>query len=278
MKRYFSIYLFLFGILFISETAAQDGLVRNYYPNRRMESAIYYIRDILHGTARWFYENGVLKEEKNYSMGVLNGWLKTYYENSAPKEEIYIKEGKKDGIAKYFYDNGGLREVKIYAEGKLQSTRQYKFDASLKPPTIENKTNDALMKPAPKGELPLAGKTGDKNAPPTFNNESIIKEKPDNEPRISAVENPNPIGGMEAVIEKVKYPSLAKSNHIQGDVVIRAYIDEAGSVTKTEIVKGVGFGCDYAAEDAVRATKFHPGKQNGQPVKTTILIPVKFRL
>jgi hypothetical protein len=38
-----------------------------------------------------------------------------------------------------------------------------------------------------------------------------------------------------------------------------AYINEEGIVLKTEILKGIGGGCDEAAEYAVKHTKYFPG-------------------
>jgi protein TonB len=60
-------------------------------------------------------------------------------------------------------------------------------------------------------------------------------------------------------------------------VFIRAFVDESGSVIKTELIKGIGGGCDEAALDAVRDTKFSPGKQRGKPVKVQVTVPIVFK-
>ncbi len=54
--------------------------------------------------------------------------------------------------------------------------------------------------------------------------------------------------------------------------------DEKGIVTKTEIAKGIGAGCDEAASWAVSKAKFIPGKQRGKPVKVRVSIPIRFRI
>ena len=46
-----------------------------------------------------------------------------------------------------------------------------------------------------------------------------------------------------------------------------AYINEEDIVVKTEILKGIGGGCDEAAEYAVKRTKYSPGKQRNNPVR-----------
>ena len=60
-------------------------------------------------------------------------------------------------------------------------------------------------------------------------------------------------------------------------VFVRAYVDETGSVTRAEVIKGIGLGCDEAALDAVLNTKFNPGKQRGKPIKVQVVIPISFK-
>jgi protein TonB len=89
---------------------------------------------------------------------------------------------------------------------------------------------------------------------------------------------PEPIGGIEAIQKKIVYPEIAKRAGVEGKVYILAYVDENGNVTKTEVLKGIGAGCDEAAEKAVRETKFKPGKQRGKPVRVKVAVPIIFKL
>lgn len=89
---------------------------------------------------------------------------------------------------------------------------------------------------------------------------------------------PVPVDGMAGIESKITYPQIAKRVGITGRVWVRAYIDKSGKVVKTEIVKGIGGGCDEAAMNAVLKTKFKPGKQRGRPVKVKVVIPIDFRL
>lgn len=91
-------------------------------------------------------------------------------------------------------------------------------------------------------------------------------------------EIPEPIGGIEAIQKKIVYPEIAKRAGVEGKVYILAYVDENGNVTKTEVLKGIGAGCDEAAEKAVRETKFKPGKQRGKPVRVKVALPIVFKL
>ena len=87
-----------------------------------------------------------------------------------------------------------------------------------------------------------------------------------------------PVGGMSAIQKKVIYPEIAKKAGIEGKVYIKTFIDEKGNVTKTEILKGIGSGCDKAAMKAVKETKFTPAKQRGKLVNVLVVVPVLFKL
>jgi protein TonB len=112
--------------------------------------------------------------------------------------------------------------------------------------------------------------------PPKQDNNSLIEDEP---VYFVVVENmPEPIGGMESIQSRIKYPDIARRAGVEGTVFILAYLNEEGIVVKTEIVKGIGAGCDEEAEKAIKETRFSPGKQRGTPVKVKVMIPVKFRL
>lgn len=89
---------------------------------------------------------------------------------------------------------------------------------------------------------------------------------------------PSPIGGMLAIQEGIRYPETAKRTGIEGRVYVKAYIDSNGTVVKTEIIRGIGSGCDEAAMDAVKKVKFTPGKQRGKAVNVQVTVPILFKL
>ncbi|GJQ21052.1 MAG: hypothetical protein HBSIN02_14070 [Bacteroidia bacterium] len=91
-------------------------------------------------------------------------------------------------------------------------------------------------------------------------------------------EMPRIVGGVEALARVLEYPELAIRAGVQGRVYVQAYVDEKGRVTKTEIIKGIGAGCDEAAMEAVKKITFIPGRQRGIPVKVKVSVPVVFRL
>ncbi len=106
------------------------------------------------------------------------------------------------------------------------------------------------------------------------------KEEIEEEPTyfVAVEEMPSPIGGIKAIQEKIVYPEIAKRAGVEGKVYILAFVNEQGEVTKAQVIKGIGAGCDEAALNAVLKTRFTPGKQRGKPVKVQVSIPIIFKL
>jgi TonB family protein len=106
------------------------------------------------------------------------------------------------------------------------------------------------------------------------------KNEPINENDYSAiVENmPGPVGGLYSIQEKIVYPEIAKQTGTEGKVIILAFIDESGTVAHAKVLNGIGAGCDKAALNAVKQTRFKPGRQDGKPVKVQVTIPIMFKL
>ncbi len=94
-----------------------------------------------------------------------------------------------------------------------------------------------------------------------------------------AVEDmPAPIGGIKAIQKNIVYPELAKRAGIEGRVYVKAYVDSTGTVVKTEILRGIGGGCDEVAEIAVKKIKFIPGRQRGKRMNVQVTVPILFKL
>lgn len=145
-----------------------------------------------------------------------------------------------------------------------------------KPPIpIEAPTDDVL------DDIDIASTELDVDAvveapPPPKEETRIVEEEP--QYFVAVEEMPEPIGGIAAIQSKIVYPEIAKRAGVEGRVHVLAFVDENGNVTKVELIKGLGAGLDEAAMNAVRQTKFKPGKQRGKNVKVQVAIPIVFRL
>lgn len=89
---------------------------------------------------------------------------------------------------------------------------------------------------------------------------------------------PFPIGGMRKIQKKIKYTQAAIRSGIEGKIYVLVFINKKGVVTKTKILKGLGYGLDESALKAVKSTRFTPGKQKGKPVNAKVSIPIVFSL
>ena len=78
---------------------------------------------------------------------------------------------------------------------------------------------------------------------------------------------PEIIGGLESIQRNVVYPEIAIRAGVEGTVYVMAFVDENGNVVRADVVKGIGAGCDEAAQAAVMKAKFKPGKQRGSKWK-----------
>ena len=81
------------------------------------------------------------------------------------------------------------------------------------------------------------------------------------------------------VYQYLKYPESAVVNGIQGRVTVGFIIDKDGKVTDVRVIKGVSDELDAEAVKVVSASpKWKPGKVNGNKVRTSISIPIEFKL
>jgi periplasmic protein TonB len=141
------------------------------------------------------------------------------------------------------------------------------------PIPIEAPNDDALEDIDISSEIDFSEEVEGPKEPP-----KVEKEEED-EVFFEVVEDPPTIiGGLAAIQQDVIYPELAKRAGIEGTVTVIAYVDKTGRVTKAEVARGIGGGCDEAAVEAVKKNKFKPGMQRGKPVNVKVAIPIKFRL
>ena len=83
----------------------------------------------------------------------------------------------------------------------------------------------------------------------------------------------------EWVYQYLKYPEAAMRNGVQGRVMVDFIIEKDGSVTDVKVLKGVSDELDAEAVKVVAASpKWKPGRVNGNKVRTSMSIPVEFRL
>lgn len=229
---------------------SQNGILKSFYPDGTIESALSFVDDVYDGTSYWFYPNGNLESEKTYSIGKLNGWIKSYYKSGLVKEEFYVNEGVKDGLHKAYYENGGLKFVKSYDKGRLVKQINLDYDVNFRATAEDYKAG---------------------------NRQYLLQEKKA-ELLCDAEICPIPVDGLKAIQDSLIYPEHAILYGLEGVVTLIATVNEFGDVVSTEVIQGLGLGCDDAAAEAVKKNKFIPGQSNGKAIVSHITIDVEFWL
>lgn len=100
---------------------------------------------------------------------------------------------------------------------------------------------------------------------------------------LMAEQMPEYPGGIDSlrkvVAENVVYPKMCEDSGIQGRVFVRFAVNEDGSISHVEAIKGPHPLLNAAAVEAVKKLgKFIPGRQNGKAVKVYFNMPVLFKL
>lgn len=78
----------------------------------------------------------------------------------------------------------------------------------------------------------------------------------------------------------VSYPPALFDQRIEGDVVLRLFVDSTGAVLpeSTKVVETSGYpALDSAALAGARDLRYAPAKRRGIPVATSFLQPIQFR-
>jgi TonB family protein len=84
----------------------------------------------------------------------------------------------------------------------------------------------------------------------------------------------------EAISQSLRYPAEARQKGVEGKVFIKFIVNTDGTISDWAVVRGIGYGCDEAALDAVANSnvKWNPGIQNGKAVRQEMVVPIKFQL
>lgn len=186
-------------------------------------------------------------------------------------------------VAFKFFPDIKAKEVKIEGPQELftvediQHTKQEnRPPPPPKPPIPIEAPSDDVLDDVEIGSTELDINEEVAAPPPPKEDKKIVEEEPTY--FVAVEEMPEPIGGIQAIQSKIVYPEIAKRAGVEGKVYVLAFVNEQGDVTKAEIIKGLGAGLDEAALNAVKQTKFKPGKQRGKPVKVQVSIPIVFKL
>jgi TonB family protein len=245
--------------IFTSIISAQEGVVKTYFPNGKIQSEITYINKIREGSAKFYYDNGNLRQEFSYINGKVDGLVKEYYESGKLKLTYNIENGKKEGRVSMFKEDGTFLTDIPYESGKR---------------VIENLP---FVEETPDTSIKKTGNPKEENSdyvPPVLAEDSIKADSV----YTNAEVMPEPVGGITGIYKRLVYPQSAKENKVEGVVKIQALVNQAGDVIDAKILNDIGYECGESAKITVFYTRFKPGLQRGKPVMARTIIPIEFKL
>jgi|GEM_PF-6756008 len=82
----------------------------------------------------------------------------------------------------------------------------------------------------------------------------------------------------QGIIKQIRYPLAAERANVEGRVVLKMIVNEDGSVSDIEVIRGIGMGCDKEAIRVLNKARFEPAKHQGETVRAWFAYTVTFRL
>ena len=207
-------------------------------------------------------EDGHKIREGEYLHGARVGTWVTYYKGTdkiSAKHIIAADENGKDTVYNYDEKTGKLTSMKLMpAEKKKRPVRD--DDKLPIPDQPEKQSDDTIVCFDIKKTLISCSKKDE-----TF---QYVEHMP------SAGTNiPQYLG------ENITYPKSARKRDIEGRIIVKFVVDEDGGVADVWVVKGIDPECDAEAARVVSEMPFwHPGMQNGVPVRVYFTLPIVFKL
>jgi len=87
-----------------------------------------------------------------------------------------------------------------------------------------------------------------------------------------------PVFDRTVLASRIKYPSLAKRQGIEGLVILRLFISSSGKIERIEVEEDPGYGLAEAAVRAFTGLQGKPAILEGKAVPVTLRYPVRFTL
>lgn len=132
-------------------------------------------------------------------------------------------------------------------------------------------TSTPTVQPAAVELIPVAAdQPAGETAPDSTNEETQFEEFPDLQPE--------PVGGLKAIIKNIEYPELAKRMNIEGQVVVKILVSAEGEPIRIDILKKAHPVLNDAAISTIYKSQFQPAVHQGRKVSAFLTLPVHFRL
>ncbi|QPH37655.1 energy transducer TonB [Pedobacter endophyticus] len=84
---------------------------------------------------------------------------------------------------------------------------------------------------------------------------------------------------MNYLGKEIKYPNVAKKNHVQGKVHLSFIVEKSGELKDIKVIKGLTTETNAEAIRVLKSSpKWNPGLVKGKPVRVKYHLPINFKL
>jgi TonB family protein len=204
---------------------------------------------VYHGTVKHYYESGALQEEEQYDEGYATGFSTDYYKDG----KVRVRKehsGDSERILQYYTPDG--RALLTNGNGSI-----------INQPVPEGDTLYAEIK-----EYKLIAKYTVANSDTVYSVTETLPEFPG-----------GPMALMRYLTKNMRYPSESHRYGIEGSVYVKFEIDRHGKLSNVRAARSVASDLDAEAIRVIRTMPdWKPARVNGKSVKSTFLLPIKFKL
>jgi len=236
----------------------KQGAFEYYHENEQLSARGVYEDGEKEGLWTYWYENGQLKSKGSNIKGNANGVWIYWDETGELKSKGSSIKGDENGVWTYWYEDGKIRRESNFKGGKFDGElRTYWENGTLKRHDVYE---SGKLK---KGEV--WDSLGKEEAYYDF---MIMPEFKGGEREL-----------MKFIYENIKYPSIARENGIEGQVVVWFIVEKDGTISNIKIKRNIGGNCGKEAVRIVKMMpKWKPGMEDGKPVRVSFNLPVRFKL
>lgn len=253
----------------------------SYEPMARIKTEqINFLDNKRHGDAVFYFANsGLKKSEGNYYQGKREGRWTYYYEHGGPISQIEnYQAGMLDGKVICYDSLGKIISSATFKNDTLTGERiQYYPGTDI----VWIKAN--YLKGLLDGELRTYFESGKLKRLEKYNRGEMISGACYNDagvevqPTLLITKKRFQGDIMTYIGDNLRYPQDALDNKVEGKVLVKFIVNENGSISDVEVIKGIGYGCD---EEAIRIVSqmppWIPEMVDDKPIKTSQTLNIVF--
>jgi TonB family protein len=250
-----------YRVVSIDTSGEIQYLVRDYYVSGQLQMTGAYKSispDKKTGPFKYWYENGQCQLVCSYMDNKPEGEYLEYYNNGKLKNKRTYKKGLLDGKDKSWSSEGFLAKVVEYKNGLKHGRFLTYYD-----------NGKLIRKDIYRNNNFIKGNCYTREGRDTSYFEYFIM--------------PKFKGGLEGfrkfILDRIKYPEIARQNREEGQVYLKFTVDKEGNIIKSRIIKA---DKEYFNEEVMRvlelSPKWIPGRKDGKLIDVSITIPISFKI